>query len=70
MQAEVLKKWFHEWALERSNEIDAIVCFGSHGRGDANHSSDLDVCVVGNAILHELKNFIEVEKNLFQVYAI
>ena len=65
MQAEVLKKWFHEWALGRSNEIDAIVCFGSHGRGDANHSSDLDICVVGNAILHELKNFIDVEKHLF-----
>lgn len=64
-QIDILTKWFKDWAWQSSIEIDAIICFGSHGRGDATLSSDVDLCIVGNASLDQLKNSIKAEKVVF-----
>eukprot|EP01035_Chromulina_nebulosa_P023056 gene23056-29875_t len=65
MQVDILKKWFKDWALQSNTEIDAVICFGSHGRGDPNLSSDLDLCIVGNVSLDHLNNSIKAEDDVF-----
>jgi predicted nucleotidyltransferase len=44
---EVIKNWFVSWATRNSDQVQAVICFGSYGRKDTSPSSDLDICVVG-----------------------
>lgn len=48
---QVLKEWFVKWATEECLKIEAVIVIGSHGRGEASHSSDIDIiCVVDQQV--------------------